>query len=262
VPFVDVAGARLYHEVHGPPPGSAPALVFAHGAGGNHLSWWQQVPHFAARWTCVTFDHRGYGQSADAPGGPGGAAYVDDLERLLDHLGLARATLVAQSMGGWTSLGFALRHPGRVERLVMSDTHGGLASDAIAAAWAGVGAAVAALPPGVNPAAGARMAREQPALHFLYTQISALNPAYSVAELMGILRAAGAPPASAARDLRVPVLFVAGEEDVLIPPAVLAHAATHFPDARVVRVPEAGHSVYFERPAAYNAIVDRFLAGR
>ena len=40
-------------------------LVFAHGAGGNHLSWWQQVPHFMDRYTCVVFDHRGYGRSVD-----------------------------------------------------------------------------------------------------------------------------------------------------------------------------------------------------
>ena len=41
---------NLYYEV----TGSGPALLFAHGLGGNHLSWWQQVAHFAPRYTCVS----------------------------------------------------------------------------------------------------------------------------------------------------------------------------------------------------------------
>jgi len=49
----------LYYEV----TGSGPALLFAHGLGGNHLSWWQQVAHFAPHYTCVAFAHRGFAPS-------------------------------------------------------------------------------------------------------------------------------------------------------------------------------------------------------
>src|ERR1700694_2978547 len=135
MPFAGVNRIELYYEIHGPKPGSAPAIVFAHGAGGNHLSWWQQVPLFVYRYTCVVFDHRGYGRSTDVPGHAGGAMLVDDLRALLDHAGIERATFVAQSMGGWTCLAFALAHPERVERLLMCDTHGGLVSDEITSIW-------------------------------------------------------------------------------------------------------------------------------
>ena len=74
MPKVQVNGIELYYEVHG----DGPALVFAHGAGGNHLSWWQQVPVFSRRYCCVTFDHRGFGQSPDVPNGPGSQAFVQD----------------------------------------------------------------------------------------------------------------------------------------------------------------------------------------
>src|SRR5438067_3086537 len=111
MPFADASGCRIYYETYGPRAGTAPAIVFAHGAGGNHLSWWQQVPHFMDRYTCVAFDHRGYGRSVDSADRPGGARYVDDLRALLDHLELQSATLVAQSMGGWTCLGLALAQP-------------------------------------------------------------------------------------------------------------------------------------------------------
>jgi pimeloyl-ACP methyl ester carboxylesterase len=260
--FVSTGAIQLYYEVHGPDPGTAPAVVFAHGAGGNHLSWWQQVPHFSRHYTCITFDHRGFGQSAEPDNGPGGAAFIEDLRTLLDHLHIERATLVAQSMGGWTCLGFTLRYPQRVDKLVMCDTHGGLTSDEIAQLWSTAWQAAAAVPAGVHPAAGARMAREQPALHFLYNQLNALNPARSLDGLGTLLSAVGAPTASDVGALDVPVLFLAGEEDIVIPPRILEMVAGWFPQARFEAVPAAGHSVYFERPEQFNAIVERFIGHR
>ncbi len=260
MPYAEAAGTRLYYERHGPKPGDAPAIVFAHGAGGNHLSWWQQVPHFRDRYTCVVFDHRGYCLSADSDPPQIGAAFVDDLRALLDHIGIERASLVAQSMGGWTCLGFALKHPERVEKLVMCDTHGGMRSDPIRAAMASAARPSEPLPEFIHVAAGARMHREQPALTFLYSEIDALNEPRTREQIGEILRAAGSPSAEDVAALALPVLFIAGEEDPLIPPPVLEAAASHFRSARVVRVPEAGHSVYFERAEYFNPIVDAFLS--
>ena len=53
----------LYYEDTG---GQAPVVLFLHGAGGNHLSWWQQVPVFAEEYRCVTVDQRSFGQSVGA----------------------------------------------------------------------------------------------------------------------------------------------------------------------------------------------------
>ena len=256
MPFVESAGARIYYETHGPKPGQADAIVFAHGAGGNHLSWWQQVPHFRDRYTCVVYDHRGFGQSSDVKDGPGGGAFVDDLGALLDHLGIARATLVAQSMGGWTCLSFALRYPERVERLMMCDTHGGVRSNELDALWREAMRNLTA-PGAVHPAAGVRMHREQPALHFLYQEISDLNPVDAMRKAM---RGVSAPAAANLAALRMPALFIAGEEDAVIPPRLVEIAASYVPGARFELVPRAGHSVYFERPDAFNAILEGFLS--
>jgi 3-oxoadipate enol-lactonase len=261
MPFVRSGDVHVYYELHGPAPGTAPAIVFAHGMGGNHLSWWQQVPYFRDRYTCVTFDHRGFGQSVDVPDGPGGAAFVDDLHALVDHLGLHRTHLVAQSMGGWTCLGFALRAPHRVERLVMCDTPGGLLTGEMGAAWSVKDPAAVMLPADAHPAAGERMYREQPHLHFLYTQIAGLNPSRTLDEMLGVIQAAGTVTADAVAALTLPVLFIVGEEDMVIPPRVLELAMQHFPNAHLQRVPAAGHSVYFERAETFNALVGRFLTG-
>ena len=111
---------RIYYEVHG----ERPALVFAHGLGGNHLSWWQQVAHFGAKYTCVTFAHRGFAPSTAVPGEKAPDSYAGDLAALIDSLGLKEVRLVAQSMGGWTSIEYALREPAKVKALVMASTSG------------------------------------------------------------------------------------------------------------------------------------------
>src|SRR3982074_2150056 len=114
--FMVKDGFRLYYEDTG---GAAPTLLFLHGAGGNHLSWWQQVPVFAEEYRCVTMDQRGFGQSPDVSGGPGAAALA-----LLDPRGIARAALVAQSMGGWAAAGAAVQAPERLWAIVMANTVG------------------------------------------------------------------------------------------------------------------------------------------
>jgi 3-oxoadipate enol-lactonase len=72
----------LHYEI----TGAGPALVFAHGLGGNQLSWWQQVAYFAPRYTCITFAHRGFTASSSMPGGPDPADFAGDLAALIDHL--------------------------------------------------------------------------------------------------------------------------------------------------------------------------------
>lgn len=255
MPFAELPGVNLYYELHGPTVGSAPVLVFAHGAGGNHMSWWQQVPYFQSRFTCVTFDHRGWGQSLDQSG-DGALRFADDLLDLLGLLGVERFALAAQSMGGWTSLRVALREPSRVSHLVMSDTHGGTRGPEIPS-WSG------GPPPdrasGFHPAAGETMRAEQPALNFLYWQITSLNPE-SVAEARKLLRDERVQLSTEElRQLAVPTLFVAGEEDIVIPPAVVGAAAALVEGSRFVTFPKSGHSVHFERAPMWNRLVEDFL---
>lgn len=256
MPFLHRDGCDLYYEVtgHGPP------IVFAHGLGGNHLSWWQQVPHFRDRHTCVTFAHRGFAPSGASADGPGPAAFVDDLAALIDHLDLAEVRLVAQSMGGWTCLGYAVRHPARVRALVMAATTGSLAHPEIDQLLAAAGGAQAALfARGIHPAAGERMARDRPDLHYLYTEVSDLSIGLDKERLRRELYALRTTPPDAVAALTMPVLCISGEEDIVIPTGAVALLAETIPRATMARVPEAGHSVYFERPATFNRLVDDFF---
>lgn len=261
MPWLERPGARIYYELHGPP--GAPLLAFAHGLGGNHLSWWQQVPRFADTYRCLIFAHRGFAPSTQEAAEPGASAFAEDLAALLDAVAPGEPVrLVAQSMGGWTCLAYTLAHPARVRALVMSDTHGGFWSPETAAAWATLpqGAATDLFARGIHPAAGERMAREQPELHFLYRAIDALAQGLDKEALrrqLGELRTIA--PADIAT-LQVPVLCIAGEEDIVIPPEAVRAFARALPRGEFVPVPAAGHSVYFERASFFNTVVADFLA--
>jgi 3-oxoadipate enol-lactonase len=255
--------ASIYFEV----TGSGPALVFAHGLGGNHMSWWQQVPFFAGRYTCVTFAHRGFAPSLTD--NPDPAEFTGDLAALLKHLGVERAALVAQSMGGWTCLDFAMYYPRRVSALVMAATSGVVDPATLAASdgrkiqeWMAANSGVEAdlFGRGIHPAAGERMAREQPALAFLYREIDRMSGGLDKNALRGKLMAARTLPASMLRELKMPVLFVTGTEDIVIPPPLVEALSAMVPGAKLEIVPEAGHSVYFERAQRFNRAVDEFLS--
>jgi 3-oxoadipate enol-lactonase len=248
MPKAQVNDIELYYEVHG----DGPAVVFAHGAGGNHLSWWQQVPVFARKYRCVIFDHRGFGRSPDVPNGPGSQAFVQDLKNLLDHLKSDRVALVAQSMGGRTCLGFALEHPDRVQALVMADTTGGF-GDARMAQLRAEGEATMAGPNPPPRTYARHFPQEQPAQAFLYEQIRALNPPRHEVPAPG-------PTADQVRALHLPTLLIAGEHDVITPPAMIKMFQSYIPHARLAEVAGSGHSVYFEKPEEFNRVVLEFFA--
>jgi pimeloyl-ACP methyl ester carboxylesterase len=257
-------GCNLYYETHG----SGPALVFAHGLGGNHLSWWQQVAHFSAKYTCVVFAHRGFAPSSAVPGSGAPDHYADDLAALIAELNLREVRLVAQSMGGWTCIEYALREPSKVKALVMASTSGTLdfrqlkgpeAADVrewMERAPKAMGELEAR---GILAAGGERFAREQPALAMLYRQIGQLTPAdFRAAVRPKILQMRVREPGLLAK-FPAPVLFLTGDEDCLFPSAAGPGFAALAPKGRAVRVPKAGHSVYFERAAEFNRIVEEFI---
>ena len=254
-------GAEIHYEVFG----KGPAIVFAHGLGGNHLSWWQQVAHFAPTHTCVVFAHRGFPPSSAVPGKSAPDFYADDLAGLITELKFDQVNLVAQSMGGWTCLDYALREPKRVRSLVMASTSGtldfGQLGNAEVDEW--VRQSPAKLKDlqarGIHPAGGERMAREQPALAQLYGQISELASAAFRDEVRGRIRQLRTQSPKLLEQLPMPVLFITGDEDWVFPPAAGPALAPLAPKGSAVRVPAAGHSVYFERADKFNEIIGRVL---
>src|SRR5438552_5888215 len=257
MPFAPVNGIDLYYESHG----DGPAVVFAHGAGGNHLSWWQQVPFFAGRFRCITFDHRAFGRSRDAAGEAalGRRGFHDDLRDLLDHLGIEQASIVAQSMGGRTAVGFALRNPGRCRAMVLAGTTGGAVDDDVREQQAAYRETALGKQSLMRRAVSPALKERAAAMDFLYRSIARQNPPRPADFL--------APPPASYRgssadrlaDADFPVMFLVGEHDAITPRSIIEGCHRAARGSSFVVIPDSGHSSYFERPEAFNEAVMAFL---
>lgn len=261
MPFAPVNGINLYYEIHG----SGPAVLFAHGQGGNHLSWWQQVPHFSKHFTCITFDHRAFGQSHDVDD-KGRRGFGEDAIALLDHLEIEDVRVVAHSMGGRTATALATRDPkNRVRAVVLSGTTGGVADEAVSirrdeAETARNGRGLGAY--SVHPPYKA----ENPQGFFLLRQISRLNPSRP-RDFLGPPNPPpmpdGSPPrrpmAQRLRDVGIPVLYLVGEHDMITPADLIKLCHGLIPGSRYHMAEGSGHSVYWEKPEEFNEVVFDFL---
>jgi 3-oxoadipate enol-lactonase len=274
VPYLDLddfdgggapaAPFRLYYETHGPAPGSAGAatpVLLAHGAGGNSLSWWQQIPALVDRYPLVTFDHRAFGRSQDAEGGPGRLAFGPDVRRLLDHLGIERVHFVGHSMGGRTAFGLLSRAPGRLVSVVYSGTNGGCVDDryrALRQRLEDEGVLQGTL---LQRALAPHFREESPELAYLYARIRSVNPPRPNDFLWptGRLVIYGGTTAQRLLDCGLAILWIVGEHDRVIPPALIRISHDLTPGSRFHIVRGAGHSAYFERPDDWNGSVRSFL---
>lgn len=252
MPFASVNGVDLYYEIHG----SGPALVMAHGGGSNHINWWQQVPAFAAEYTVVTFDHRGFGLSTDD--GKGAAAYVDDLDALITHLGIDEVALLGQSMGGYSVTGYACRHPERVSALILSSSPAGLVPlgplpPAVSEALANAGSSYPELAKAMLH--WDAFPERHPELCFLFEQIGSINYRVNIAGLG--LRDTRFDIATLVRH-KIPMLLLNGTDDKEVCKAMRS-IADQVPGARLEFAEDAGHLLFFERPDFYNRHVLDFV---
>lgn len=254
MPFAESHHARIYYDVIG--DAGAPAVVLAHGRGGNTASWFQQVPVFARQYRVVVFDHRCFGRSVCDPAHFDRKYFADDLASVMDAAGIEKAAVVCQSMGGWTGLRLAVEQPERVTALALSNTTGGASTAAAEAAMVATRKRFAAHGISASALAADFPARE-PGLAYLYAQISGLN--LQVNDALHSISPAATSAAELAA-LEPPTLMITSENDVIFPPEAIREIAGMIPGCTLVELPQAGHSPYFESAAAFNETVLGFLA--
>lgn len=236
-------GAEIYYQSHG----DGPAVVLAHGVGGNHAIWYRQIGPISKSNRVITFDHRGFGLSKDLDG-QGRSAFVDDLLALLDHLEIDRTVLVGQSMGAGTCVGLACRAPERVVALAIADSLHGIEESNRVKLLMDEARAVTGELSQIERVLGTEARNTYPELAILYGQINSFNH-------VGRRELAGAFSQNTAQDLGaigVPILFIAGVKDVLFPIEAIRLVQQATPGSFMVEINDAGHSAFLEQPTQFN----------
>jgi pimeloyl-ACP methyl ester carboxylesterase len=248
-------------------------MLLVHGFAGCRDDFAPVVPALvAAGFHVVAPDSRGHGDS-DQP--PGEDAYLldrftDDVLGLADALGWDRFTLLGHSLGGMVAQDVVLRAPARVEALVLLGTtptapaldHGELATAAAIVRAAGLDRLVDLMNEGDDPVgspAAERAAREIPGYRERGERNTRRCSGAMYARILDHFRTMADRSAELAA-VPCPALVIVGEED----PLMLGGSrrlAEVIPGARLVIVPDAGHSPQFENPEPFLAALVDFLAG-
>lgn len=251
-------GVRLWYVDTG---GSGPVVVLLHANTSTVRSWDRQLVAFhQAGLRAIAFDRRGWGQSqADPATGAQPGSIAEDLEALAAHLGLGQFALVGIAGGGFAALDYAAWQPQRLEKLVIAGSNGQFSEPQMQDFYARI--AVPGLTgrlevrPYLEVGVAYRSENPEGFARFIAMEHSARQPDAPAQPLR--------TPNTFAKvaTIRTPTLVLMGGADLLAPPALMRTWAAHLPGARFAEIGDAGHSINWERPDAFNALVLAFLQG-
>jgi pimeloyl-ACP methyl ester carboxylesterase len=273
--WVEIDGLRVRYLKAG--ERNAPVLLL-HGGGYDSasLSYKHAVGPVSEHHRAFAPDWPGYGESDKPKMEYTTEYYAGFLGRLMDALGLEKASLIGISMGGAISLGFSLRSPKRVEKLVLVDSHGlGGEVPGGAASYALVRL------PLVNRLVWTALKRSRKmverSLRTVFYEPEAVTETL-VDEVHQLAKKPGAGKAwrswqenEIGREglrtnyvdrlptLAMPTLILHGAEDKYVPAAWARRAHTLIKDSELQVFPRCGHWLTLERPKEFNKVVLEFL---
>ncbi len=240
---VAVRGLPIRYLVAG--PRDSELVVLVHGLGDSAETWSGVLPLLARDRRVIALDLAGFGRVPIPPEGMHFSVLSDYFAGFLDALGIARAALVGNSLGGAVALRYAARHPGRVSQLFLLNT-AGLPIDSVEVFSPQTRAEALAL---ARASSGAQLRVPGFILDDLLRRVS--DPAR---------RAYLASPerTDVADDLprlALPITIIWGERDALIPLAVAERIRAAHPDAALYTLPQAGHVTQGDAPREVAAII-------
>ena len=262
--FLDAAGVRLHVRDTG--PRTAPAVILLHGFGASLQTWEDWARDLDRDHRVVRYDLPGFGLTgADSSGDYTDARGIAVLLALMDRLGLARVSVVGNSMGGRLAWTFAALHPERVDKLVLVSPDGFASPELRYGVAPKVPLLIQALPY-VLPSFMLR-ASLVPAYANAAVMTGALFTRYRDMMLApgvrrAIVRRMGQQvlidPVPLLRRIVAPTLLMWGERDGMIPFANSADYLRAMPHATLAALPGIGHLPQEEAPATVG-ILREFL---
>jgi pimeloyl-ACP methyl ester carboxylesterase len=268
---IDHRGCRIVYEVRG----QGSPVVLIQGVGVHGGGWRPQVDALSERYTCLSYDNRGMGQSQPA-GAPIEQVTVEqmaeDVEALMQAEGWDTAHIVGHSLGGLTALHLALTAPQRVRSLSLLCTFAGgrdAAPPTPRMIWLGARSRIGTrrmrrraflqivMPPEALAESDPEKLAEQ--LAPLFGHDIADQPPIVSAQLAA-MRAYNATP-RLGELAGMPTLVVSAFHDPIAPPRAGRTLAGGIPGARYVEIPDASHGVPIQSPDQINALLLDHFAG-
>ena len=246
--------------------GAGPALVFLHGVGLDRRMWAAQVHGLARSHMVVTYDLMGHGKSPPVMGEAALDDWVLQLERVRRALRIERFSLAGFSFGGMIAQGFALKHPGRLERLVLMSTVYDRSTEERAKVEARLKLAREETPSAIVPAALERwfspaFAAGQPEIVQEYSQLLQNNDAESFLAAYGCFAGADRELAGRLGAISCPTLVMTGELDTGSTPEMARKMTAAIANAKLSILPRGRHMMAVETADEVNAVLRGFLAG-
>lgn len=259
--WLERPGARL----RGYTGGDGPPLLLLHGGRENARCWYAQLPDFVRRFRVIAFDVRAHGETRVFDGNYSMEANVEDALAVLDAEGVQRTAVLGYSMGAGIGVRLALAAPERIAALVLVGFGGNAEAarpedvPALRAAWAADQAVLATaglealLPRRLQRMFSPPFVSDDAAVARYRAAFLASDPTELARRPLPDLGLVDLAAVSA------PTLVVAGENDMVFPPALGRAAAAALPNARFVVLP-GGHGCHLESPAVFNALAVEFLS--
>src|SRR5258707_1167645 len=253
---------KLYYE----DGGSGIPVVFVHEFAGDYRSWESQVRYFARCYRCITYNARGYPPS-DVPADDERYSQDrarDDIRAVLDALKIDKAHIVGLSMGGFATLHFGFTYPERARSLVIAGCGYGAEPDKRAqfAEEAEISAkrfeeltmAKAALAYATGPTRVQHQNRDPRGWKEFADQLAEHSTEGAALTMRGVQKRRPSlyELVDKMKTITAPTLVMTGDEDwACLEPGILMKRS--IPTAALVVMPNCGHTINIEEPAAFNA---------
>ena len=270
--YLDLHGERVAYR----DAGAGEALLLIHGMAGSSATWRAVIPQLSKKYRVVAPDLLGHGESAKPRGDYSLGAFAALLRDLLDELGISRATVVGQSLGGGVAMQFTYQHRNYCQRLALISS-GGLGPDLnwilriLSAPGAELVLPIVAPRPVLN--VGNKLGSwltsagvQSPRASEMWSAYSSLADQQTRQAFLRTLRSVvdyRGQAVSALGKIHVshglPTLLIWGEEDRIIPVAHGRAAHDAVPGSRLEVLAGVGHFPHVESPAAVVDILDDFI---
>jgi 3-oxoadipate enol-lactonase len=242
----------------------APVIIFIHGFPFNKSMWNLQVEAVKDNYHVISYDVRGHGNSDIGNEDFTIELFVKDLLSMMDALKIDKTVLCGLSMGGYIALNAIESYPGRFDALILSDTH--CVADTPEAKEKRMKTIETIRKSGIEKYADESIKNLFAAISFTQreVEIAAVKEMIvktSEQSLCNTLLALSVrkETCSKLKEIKVPVLIMAGKEDKLTPPAAAQMMHEKIKDSFLKIIDHAGHLSNMENPDEFNNQLKKFI---